>query len=189
MMKTRWIFAGAALAAITGTAIAQNVSDRPHRPDRNADVTRQQVIDRTQERFARFDLDRDGRATAAEFRSVMEQRRAERGERAFARLDRNNDGNISRAEWDQSRAERRARVEQARSERSGGMRRNRAMRGGEMRGGRMFGEDGQVTLAQMQERALARFDRMDANRDGVVTAEERREAWRARRDARREQRD
>jgi len=43
-------------------------------------------------------------------------------------------------------------------------------------GARMFGEQGFITLDQMRERALARFDRADANHDGTVTAAERREA-------------
>jgi hypothetical protein len=47
-----------------------------------------------------------------------------------------------------------------------------------MRGGHeaMFGEQGYVTLEQMRARALERFDRADANRDGTLTAEERRQA-------------
>jgi hypothetical protein len=45
------------------------------------------------------------------------------------------------------------------------------MRG--MRGMRMFGEQGFVTREQFRERALARFDRADANHDGTVTAAER----------------
>ena len=40
----------------------------------------------------------------------------------------------------------------------------------------------EVTREQMRERALARFDRMDANRDGTLTAEERRQAFEARRE-------
>ena len=42
----------------------------------------------------------------------------------------------------------------------------------------------------MRERALARFDRLDANRDGTLTAAERRqgrEQWRERRQERRGQ--
>ncbi len=41
-------------------------------------------------------------------------------------------------------------------------------------GPRMFGEQGFVTREQMRERALARFDRVDADRNGTVTAAERR---------------
>ena len=40
----------------------------------------------------------------------------------------------------------------------------------------MFGEQGFVTREQMRERALARFDRADANHDGTLTAAERQQA-------------
>jgi len=37
-------------------------------------------------------------------------------------------------------------------------------------------KDGRVTLAEMQQSALAQFDRMDLNHDGTVTAEERQQS-------------
>jgi hypothetical protein len=40
-------------------------------------------------------------------------------------------------------------------------------------GGRMFGEAGFITAEQFRARALARFDRADANRDGTLTVAER----------------
>jgi Ca2+-binding EF-hand superfamily protein len=182
-MKKISLVAGAALLAIAGTAIAQS-GDGPRR-DRNADTTRQQVIDRVDQRFAALDANRDGRVTPEEMRQYGEQRRAEWSERAFGRLDANNDGNISRAEWDQAQAQRAQRMSERRAqagqgERAGrprgmrGMRGMRAMRGNH--GARMFGEQGYITREQMRERALARFDRLDANRDGIVTAAERQQA-------------
>ena len=45
-----------------------------------------------------------------------------------------------------------------------------------MPGARPFGEQGFVTAEQLRERALARFDRLDSNRDGTLTADERRQA-------------
>jgi hypothetical protein len=42
-----------------------------------------------------------------------------------------------------------------------------------MRGARMFGDQGFLTLEQMRARALERFDRGDANHDGILTADER----------------
>lgn len=182
-MKKISLVAGAALLAIAGTAIAQP-GDGPRR-DRNADTTRQQVIDRVDQRFAALDANRDGRVTAEEMRQHGEQRRAQRSERTFERLDANRDGNISRAEWDQAQAQRTQRMSERRAQagqdeqagRPPGMRGMRAMRG--MRGGhgvRMFGEQGYITQEQMRERALARFDRMDLNRDGTVTAAERQQA-------------
>ena len=176
-MKTLFL-AGTALLATAGAALAQPAA----RGDRNADVTRQQVIERTDQRFARLDVNNDGRATREEAQQAGEQRRAQHAGQAFDRLDANNDGSISRAEFDQAR-EQRAEHRGDRGERGprAGMRGGRGggagMRG--MRGerGRMlFGEQGFVTREQMRERALARFDRLDANRDGTLTAAERQQA-------------
>jgi Ca2+-binding EF-hand superfamily protein len=177
MIKLSFL-AGTALLAATGVAFAQPGPAG----DRNADVTRQQVIERVDQRFARLDVDRDGRVTPDEARQAHEQRRAERAGRLFERLDSNNDGSISRAEFDQHRAQR--------AERRGehGMRGpGRGMRGHRM-AMRMFGEQGFVTAEQMRERALARFDRLDSNRDGTVTAAEREQAREHRRERRMERR-
>ncbi len=186
-MKKITFVTGAALFAIAGAAIAQ--SGGGPRPDRNADQTRQQVIERTDQRFAALDANRDGRVTPEEMRQHGEQRRAQRSERMFDRLDANRDGNITREEWTQARTQRGARMAERRAqagqgERAGrphGMRGMRGMRGGpgmrgDRHGARMFGEQGFVTQEQMRERALARFDRLDANRDGTVTAAERQQA-------------
>ena len=194
-MKTFSLLAATALVAAAGAALAQPPGARPDRPDRNADVTRQQVIERVGERFARLDANNDGRFTPEEARAMHEQRRERMANRMFERLDANRDGNVSRAEFDQARAQRAERRAERMANREGGPRMGmrmhrrgpgmRHMRG--MRAMRMFGEQGFVTREQMQERALARFDRLDADDNGVVTAAERRQA-REQRHERREMR-
>jgi Ca2+-binding EF-hand superfamily protein len=183
-MKKFSILAGTVLLASAGTALAQPAPGA--RADRNIDVTRQQVIARVDQRFARLDVNRDGRATPEEARQAGEQRRAERAGRMFERLDLNRDGSVSRIEFDQARSQLREQRGERRAERG----ERRGMRGmrGPRRGGpdargprgqgaqRMFGEQGFITLEQMRERALARFDRLDANRDGTLTAAERQQA-------------
>lgn len=189
-MKKLTILAGTAvLAAVAGVAIAAQPAEAPH-IDRNADITRQQVIDRVEQRFARLDIDHDGRATPEEARQAAEQGRQERAARAFERLDLDHDGSITRAEFDQARAQRR----EQRAERHGERGPRMAMRGrhgprmgmrrmgpdgpgmrGARRGG-FFGEQGFATLDQMRTRALERFDRADANHDGTLTAAERQQA-------------
>ena len=197
-MKKISILSGAAFALAGGVALAQGPGQRP---DPNADVTRDQVVARTNEAFARLDANRDGRFTPDEARAQREQRRTERRTRMFDRLHANHDGNISRDEFGQAAARRGER----RAEGGPGGRHHRGM--GRFRGpppggpeggpapagpggpgGRMFGEQGFVTLEQMRERALARFDRADANHDGTLTAAERREARGQRRERMRERR-
>ncbi len=180
-MKTFTILAGTALLACAGAALAQ--PGPGPRADRNADVTRQQVIERADQRFARLDVNNDGRATPEEARQAMQQRREQAAGRRFERLDANRDGSISRAEFDQARSHRQEHRAERRADRGpgagmrGGRRGGPGMRGmrGE-RGQRLFGEQGFVTREQMRERALARFDRLDANRDGTLTAAERQQA-------------
>jgi Ca2+-binding EF-hand superfamily protein len=179
LMKKIMILAGTALTVASAATFAQTAAPRF---DRNADVTRQQVIERADQRFARLDVNNDGRATAEEARQAHQQRRAERAGRMFERFDLNSDGSITRAEFDQAhatRAEHRgAHGAEAGEHGRRGMRHGRhGMRG--MHGDHsaaMFGEQGFVTREQMREQALARFDRLDANRDGTLTAEERRQA-------------
>ena len=190
-MKTFTILAGTALLACAGAALAQPGP----RADRNADVTRQQVIERTDQRFARLDVNNDGRATPEEARQAMQQRREQAAGRRFERLDANRDGSISRAEFDQARSQRQEHRAERRADRGpgagmrGGRRGGPGMRGmrGE-RGQRLFGEQGFVTREQMRERALARFDRLDANHDGTLTAAERQQAREQMRERRQQRR-
>jgi len=195
------ILGGAALLAMTVAASAQPPGGadglRGPRPDRDADVTRQQVIERTDRRFAALDANNDGRFTPEEARARGEQRRAQRMDRMFERLDLDRNGAITREEMSQARERHRAeRGERGPGMRGHGMRHRRmgmrhggpGMRG--MRGQRLFGEQGFVTAEQFRARALARFDRLDADRNGTVTAAERqaaRDQRRARRGERRPQ--
>lgn len=185
------MLSGAALLVLAGTALAQPPGGPPGprgpRGERDADITRQQVIERTDQRFAELDADRDGRITPEEARARREQRRTQMADGMFDHLDLDHNGSISRDEMSQARERRQA----MRGERGpgpggpgmGGHRRMRMMHRGPggpgMRGGRgeaMFGEQGFVTREQFRERALARFDRLDADHDGTVTADERRAA-------------
>jgi hypothetical protein len=206
-MKKFILLAGLALAA--GSAVPAFAQPQDARRGPAQPLTRADVQSRVDQRFGRLDADRDGFVTQAEIRAQAEARRAERqarrGERRaqlFARLDANRDGSISREEFENrpqlrggDREDRRA----ARGERRG----ERFARHGGPRGGRgalmaRFGarafaaldadRDGRVSRAEANARALARFDRVDANRDGTITLDERRsarEAFRANRPARR----
>ncbi len=167
------LFAGAAVAA-AGVAIAQPAAP----PAPRAELTRDQVAANADQRFQRLDANRDGRVTAEELRQLAEQRRAtmqqrrtERHDQAFDRLDTNRDGQISREEFGQRMAMR------GQGERRGmrGMRGPRGQAGpGARMGMAVLGQNGAITAQEFRDRALQRFDRMDANRDGRIGPEERR---------------
>jgi len=186
-MKTITYLCGAALLALAGPATAQGPEPRPAR---DADITRAQVIERVDQRFARMDVDNDGRFNSEDAAAARAQRRAQAADRMFERLDADRNGSVSRAEFDAARA---SRGEQRRGPGMRGQRGHRAMAMGRgpgramgrgmgrgMRGMRMFGEQGYLTRDQLRERALARFDRADADRNGVLTAAERQQARGAR---------
>lgn len=184
------ILGGAALLAIAGAGLAQGPDGA--RRDPSADVTRQQVIARSDALFARLDANRDGRVTPDEAGQAGQARRAEMMGRMFDRLDVNHDGNVSRDEFAQAHAMRGPGGMGMRHRMGpppggpGGPEMGPPPPGGPqdpvgpvgpgMRGGRLFGAEGFVTAEQFRARALARFDRADADHNGTLTAAERQAA-------------
>ena len=170
-MKTLTLLSGAALLAVAGVALAQN-GPGPDRPGPEGDVTRQQAIERADRMFARLDANHDGRVTPDEMRAMGEHRRDEMRQHMFDRLDANHDGNISREEF--------AQAHDGPGGPDGGPGGHMGPPPGGpdgpgghgMGGAGMIGPEG-VTLEQMRARALERFDRADANHDGILTADER----------------
>ncbi|MGE0742367.1 MAG: hypothetical protein AB7O98_13580 [Hyphomonadaceae bacterium] len=136
----KYLFAAAGLAAlagVTGVALAQSGGERPERPG-----------------WFQADANNDGVLTRQEFDAGSEAR--------FAQMDSNNDGQLSREERRESRAERRE-----------------GRRGGHHRGGGWMltradaNEDGNITRDEFLARPIEHFNRLDANSDGVISAEER----------------
>jgi Ca2+-binding EF-hand superfamily protein len=170
-MKKISILAGIAALAVSGTALAQSGYQRGG--DRNVDITRAQAAAKAEQTFQRLDLNRDGRVTREEMQQARQQMKAAGQQRRAERMAQLTPE--QRAEIEQRRAQRGERAGRGGERRSGEARGQRGQRGGE-RANAMFGEQGFVTVEQFRARALQRFDRMDLNNDGTVTAEERRQA-------------
>ena len=155
--------------------------------DGNGIVTRAEAQAHAAERFAKLDVNKDGKLDASD----RAAKRAEMQAQMFERLDANKDGSISKAEWDQHAADRDAKRAERGEKRADagegkrGMRGHHGKRGGHhgiMMGRADANGDKVVSQAEFQTAALARFDAADTNKDGKVTAEERaaqREAWKA----------
>ncbi|WP_435416681.1 hypothetical protein WAB17_07205 [Parerythrobacter aurantius] len=180
MKKIALILATGSLVA-AGAAVAQTAAPRGDGPP----ATRAAVAERTEAMFARMDANGDGVLSEAD--------KAARAAEHFARMDTNGDGMLSQAEFlaaREARADKRDERQAAGGDRRGGGR--MGMRGG--RGGPESmlqradaDSNGQVTKAEFQSAALARFDRADANGDGTISAEERKAARQAMRGERRGQ--
>lgn len=165
-MKTI-IIGGVAVVALAVPAIAQMT-----RPDRPAQ-TRAQAEAKVRNHFARIDANKDGYVTAEDVSAM----RGVAMDKRFERMDSDRNGAISRTEFDAAHAGR-----------AGG---HHGMKMG--RGGAQImmmadaDKDGRVAVTEAVNGALMLFDRADTDRDGTLTAEERRtarqamrELWRAR---------
>ena len=192
------IVAGAAIAQAPVATPAPHAAPHAMAPMADKVHTRDEMVAKVRDHFARLDADKNGFLTKAEAeagRGAMKHRIAERmGERrdpgvAFDRLDANKDGAISRDEFTKSREMRMERrmVMKDGAPRAPGAKAGKGMRmhrmGGMMMGGQMFdmadtNKDGRVTLQEATDAAARHFDMADANRDGQVTPDERRQMHR-----------
>lgn len=157
-----------------GYALAQPQASWMGDANNDGNLTKAEATAAAEARFAKMDVNNDGQLTKEDREAAMANRQAER----FAKMDANSDGAISRAEWDQANAERKAKWEA-----------RRAAGGAEGRGGhwgrhrdRMAmradtNNDQALSKTEFLAAATQRFDRADANKDGVVTAAERQAQW------------
>ena len=194
MKKFSLLTLGAALVAVPVLAAPGGAAKGD--ADGNGVLTRAEAQASATQMFAKMDANKDGKLDAAD-RTVQH---AERQAKMFASLDADGNGSISKAEWDQhsadraekraERGEKRAAAGEAGEGKRDVMRGHHGKRGGHHgMGGRMMGKadtdgDKAISEAEFQTAALARFDAADANKDGQVTAEERkaqRGEWRAKR--------
>lgn len=170
------VLAAVAAAVIAIPAIAQVAA----KPDRDAPVTRTDVESRVRSHFEKLDANKDGFVTKEEGQAVRAERRSEHRDAMFARLDADKDGAISRAEFDAPRAQRgeggKDRAEHRGRHGPRGLAMHRFHRGGGLFGHADADKDGKVSLAEATAPALQRFDRVDANKDGTITPEERKAA-------------
>ena len=172
--------------ALAGAAYAQQGGKSA--PGGDGVTTRAEAQAKAQERFSRMDANKDGKLDQAD----REARRAA----MFDRIDADKNGQISRAEFDamHHRGPRGAEGGPQADRGTDGKHGHGKHRGGWRghRGGMMMGamadanKDGAVSQAEFTAAAMQRFDRMDADKNGTVTREERQAARQAMREERRQ---
>lgn len=195
MKKTIWI-GGAALIALAIPAIAaQHAGARAPGAGgmhemMTKDMPRTEVEGMVKEHFAMVDANGDGAITMDEVQARHQAMHNSRMSQHFEEMDTNSDGSISRDEFDAAHV---------REGKPGGPGRPGPMAGGPeggmrrgpmgMDGGpKMFekadaNQDGKVTLTEATSAALAHFDEVDADKNGIVTPAERMEYWKTKKGA------
>lgn len=162
-----------AFALTSGIALAaaqpHEMGDHPQ-----GEVTRAQAAAMAAKRFEQMDVNRDGGHDRADREAMHARMTAE----MFDRADTNKDGTISRDEWTAGAA----RFAGMQREHGGMGMRGRPMMMNHM--GMMADADGDraVSRQEFEARALQHFDRVDANKDGRITADERAQAHAAMRE-------
>lgn len=175
--------AALSLSVASGAAVAQQAPR--HAAQSAAPMSRADFVERRVSRLTAADANRDGTVTVEEMRAARQAQHAARAAARFDRLDADKNGALSREEFS-ARPQRGERGDHPRMERGGRHGGHRA-RGG-MRGGPK-GERGPVVIAEARARAEEAFARLDTNRDGVVTADERRAGMEQVREQRQERRE
>ncbi len=138
--------------------------------DTNQDgkISRAEMTASLESRFAKMDVDRDGQLTQKD----RDMKRQQRLDKRFTEMDTDRNGQISKAEFTaahQARAEKRAEAGGP-GGRGWGKGRMHGPGRGMMRGGR--DANAVVTKADFIAKGMERFDRLDTNNDGFVTADE-----------------
>lgn len=197
-----WLIAGAMLVA-GAPLIAQSAPPAPPPPPivmvapdalGGKPTTRAEAEAQVRAEFARGDTNRDGFVTRDEISAQVEARMAEARTRQFDALDTNKDGRLSREEF-AARPQRERIVERRYGREPGGAAGNEqrevrvfrmdaasGKRGAMRNGGLMIAmadsdRDGRISLKEAVDGTLAQFDRADANKDGTLTPDERRQSF------------
>jgi hypothetical protein len=174
--------AGLLALGLVGTAIAQQggAQDQGRGKGKRGAMTEPQTradaAAKVKAKFARTDKNSDGFVTGEELAAESEARMAGMRDRNFDRMDANKDGSISRAEYDSQVMGRGRRADRAGQPSRGGQA-ERGDRSGWMMSRADSNGDGKMSEAEMTANTLARFDKIDTDKNGIVTPEERRASW------------
>lgn len=175
------------LVAVAVPAVAQEAMPRMERAQ--ASISEADFVARRTQALRAADANGDGQVSAEERLAQRQKMRSERMEARFTRLDTNADGQISREEFMADHAQM-GHMSRTRGEGARHNARRMAGHGAHQRGeGRMQAmADRTVDIASVEQKARESFARMDANRDGQLSAEERRAARQTMRESRRGER-
>ena len=190
-MKKITLFAGASALILAAAAYAAPMAGKMKMDaDGNGSVTKSEATSVSDERFAKMDADSNGQIDQADKLARVKAR--------FAKMDADNNGAVTEVEFvaaNAARMEKRMQRKASDGDGRGGHRGGRHGRGGADGGVGKWGKadtngDKAISRAEYDAAQQARFAAKDADNDGVITAEESKNArqemrskWRAKREA------
>jgi Ca2+-binding EF-hand superfamily protein len=159
-----WAAGAAILAGASTQALAQ--AQRPSAPPAPAPLPRTEVSQKLDAEYKSLDANGDGKLTKAEVQTAIQKRAAEvqatliqRQKQEFDQLDTNKDGRLTIAEYQAGTVIKPkpdaadTRIAQLDSN-----------------------KDGSVSLAEFRGATLAQFDKLDTDRNGILSVQERSQA-------------
>lgn len=177
------------LAAVCGAALAipaLAMAGHEMHGAMSGPMTRSAIEAKVKEHFAKVDANGDGYIVKEEAEAAHEKMMGEMRDRHFKMMDTNGDGSISRAEFDARHSGPMGMGHgEHKGEAMGGMMKHEGhpprmammMRhGGDMFGHADADKDGRVSLAEALAVPMAHFDKVDTNKDGTISPEERKAA-------------
>ncbi len=171
----------ALIAGLIVLPLSAHAAGKMNKIDTSGDgvVTFTEFSSHADARFAASDTDGNGFVTQDERKSAMKAHMAERAAKKFAAADANGDGALTQAEIQARMDAKMAEKSAKRGERSG---ERKARKGDGERSGKkgMRGErpnpdtdgDGQISQAEHAAMVQSQFNKLDANSDGVLSADE-----------------
>lgn len=198
---TRILTSTAIVSAMSVTAFAGSpmLSPMLEKADTNQDglIQLSEFTTMADQKFSKMDADGNGLVTKEERQAAKQQKREDRALKQFAKADADGNGSISETEFMAARAARADHMKQKRDVNGDGQvdqedrdarkakfkKMHKKMK--DMKGHKKdqhaskrakvdTNGDGAVDLAEHQVATLARFERMDKNADGVLSADEQR---------------
>lgn len=164
-MKKKLIVTTAfAALMVSGLAIAQPRGFKAADANNDGNITRAELVAHLDKRFAKLDKDADGKITKEERKEAREARKAAR----FAKLDTDGNGSLSPEELQAHKGKDHRAGDNAGQHKAGKHHRRH--------GNPDTNKDGVIDKTEFEARAFKRFERIDANNDDVVSAEERKAA-------------
>ncbi len=176
-MKKSYIAGGVTAVLLASAALyaAPGAMKSKIDADGNGTVSKAESLAASDAMFVKMDVNKDGKLDAGDREAKVKER--------FAKLDKDGNGSVTQAEFVAAHNERAAERQEARADGEHRGKGHWGRRGGGHGMGMKNADtngDKVVTKAEFRAAAEARFAKADTNKDGSISADERKAGWKGR---------